>query len=480
MALALAYFAYDKFVLSGERDAALLESASQAITEQAALLEVATQVVAEQTATADVPAGSDKSVAVLPFANLSSDPEQEYFSDGMTEEIISKLSRIDNLAVASRTSVQRFKNTELDIREIASTLGVRYVLEGSVRKAGDQLRITAQLIDSENGFHVWSKDFNGTMDDIFDVQENTAMQIAEALDIHLSPQELDAVQRRYINNSEAYDAYLRGQAFIMQFDELEGMKAARTQFEKALELEPEYPPALAGLASVEAQIYRNHDPDEARLIRGIELASKALELDPTLIRGHVALGELAACRYDYSGATDRFREAAKLEPDNALNWDFLSWSLSYQHPPDPQGAEEAARKALSLAPDFSNAYYHLGRALNLQGRFDEAISAFNRILEHRPDSSLAMMGITQSYLAMGNLQEARKYSDISLSTRGSPIDLSFRCFIEAADGNRETALACLQELLDLNYRDFETLDTTPYLEALRSDPQYQTLVDRYR
>jgi TolB-like protein len=146
MALALAYFAYDKFVLSGGREAALIEAASQNATQQATRANASTT--------------SDKSIAVLPFANMSSDPEQEYFSDGMTEEIISKLSRIDNLAGASRTSVQRFKNTEMDIREIAATLGVRYVLEGSVRKAGDQLRITAQLIDSENGFHVWSRDFN--------------------------------------------------------------------------------------------------------------------------------------------------------------------------------------------------------------------------------------------------------------------------------------------------------------------------------
>jgi len=466
MALALAYFAYDKFVLSGGREAALIEAASQNATQQATRANASTT--------------SDKSIAVLPFANMSSDPEQEYFSDGMTEEIISKLSRIDNLAVASRTSVQRFKNTEMDIREIAATLGVRYVLEGSVRKAGDQLRITAQLIDSENGFHVWSRDFNGSMVDIFDVQENTAMQIAEALDIHLSPQERDAVQRRYINNSEAYDAYLRGQAFIMKWDELEDAMSARTQFERALELEPDYPPALAGLASVEAQIYRNHDPDETRLLRGIELASKALALDPELVRGHVALGELAAVRYDYQDATQRFREAVAIEPDNALVWDFLSWSLGYQHPPDPAAAEAAARKAISLAPDFANAYYHLGRALNLQGRYDEAIASFERIYEFRPDSSIAHLGLTQSYLALGNLEQARKYSAMNLKFGASPIELSLNCFIEAADGNREMALACLQELLEMNYRDFETLDTTPYLESLRSDPQYQALIDRFR
>ena len=377
MALALAYLGYDKFVLSGQRDAALIEAAQQSVPVQA-----------DNKDAIETP---EKSVAVLPFANMSSDPEQEYFSDGITEEFISKLSRIADLPVASRTSVQRFKNTTLDIREIANMLGVRYILEGSVRKAGDQLRITAQLIDSENGFHVWSKDFDGSLEDIFDVQETTAMQIAEALDIHLSPQERDAVQRRFINNSEAYDAYLRGQAFITKWDELEDLESARTQFEKALELEPDYPPALAGLASVEAQTYRNHDPDEARLLRGIELASRALELDPSLVRGHVALGELAAVRYDYTGATQRFREAVAIEPDNALIWDFLSWSLAYQHPPDPLGAEEAARKAITLAPDFFNAFYHLARALNLQGRYEEAIAALEHIYKLRPDSTLAFI-----------------------------------------------------------------------------------------
>jgi TolB-like protein/Tfp pilus assembly protein PilF len=468
MALALAYFSYDKFVLSGDREAALLEAA--------------TQVIAEQAATSDGAPAPNKSIAVLPFANLSSDPEQEYFSEGMTEEIISKLARIGNLQVASRTSVLRFRETELDIREIATTLGVRYILEGSVRKAGDQLRITAQLIDSENGFHVWSKDFDGSLKDIFDVQESTAMQIADALDIHLSPQERDAVQRRYISNNDAYDAYLRGQAFIMNWGEIESLMAAREQFEKALELEPDYPPALAGLAGTEAQIYRNHDPDEARLIRGTELANRALALDPSLVRGHMALGELAADRYDYRGATGRFRKAVTIEPDNALAWDYLSWSLAYQHPPDPIGAEEAARKAILLAPEFGNAYYHLGRALNLQGRFDEAIAAFKQIYKYRPNSSIAHLGITQSYLAQGNLEQARKYSVLSMQVAGqSPIELSLSCFIEAADGNNEAALECLEELLgDKNYRDFEALDNSVHLQALRADPRYQALLDKYR
>ena len=461
MALALAYFAYDKFVLSGDRETAILETRAQAITEQAAPSQEST-----------------KSIAVLPFANLSSDPEQEYFSDGITEEIISKLSRIDKLPVASRTSVQRFKNTELDIREIAATLGVRYVLEGSVRKAGDQLRITAQLIDSENGFHVWSKDFDGSMEDIFDVQENTAMQIAEALDIHLDPQERDALHRRYTSNIEAYDAYLRGQASLLKWNNLEHLVSARMLFEKALDLEPDYPPALAGLASVEAQIYRNHDPDEARLQRGTELANRSLALDPSLLRGHIAVGELYAVRYDYRRAAEKFREAVELEPDNGFAWDLLSWALAYQQPPDAIGAEDAARKALLLGPEYINAYYHLGRALNLQGRYDEAISAFNKINEFQPNSNMANIGLTQSYLEMGNLELARKH--LYKTPGGSTTKLSITCFIKAADGNNEDTLECLEQLLELGYRDFENLDSSPHLEVLHPDPRYKALIDKFR
>ncbi|MFQ5927922.1 MAG: protein kinase, partial [Terriglobia bacterium] len=230
------------------------------------------------------------SVAVLPFQNLSADPENEYFSDGMTEEIISKLSRIQQLQVASRTSVARFKGTQKDIKEVGQELGVRYVLEGSVRKAGNRVRITAQLIDTSSGFHLWAEDFQGELKDVFAVQEETALKIAAALNLRLSPQEQRAVQRRTTDNPKAYDAYLRGRALAEHADNREKLEAARRQFEQALEADSDYAPALAGLSLVESAYYRNLDRSEARRQLAEQLARRALALDPDLPEAHFAFG----------------------------------------------------------------------------------------------------------------------------------------------------------------------------------------------
>jgi len=229
---------------------------------------------------------------------------------------------------------------------------------------------------------------------------------------------------------------------------------------------------------VEAQIYRNHDSDEVRLQRSTELAHRALTLDPSLVRGHIAMGELYAVRYDYREAAKKFREAVKLEPENGFAWDLLSWALAYQQPPDAIGAEDAARRALLLNPRYINAYYHLGRALNLQGRYDEAINAFTQISNFQPDSDMPNLGLIQSYLEMGNLEMARMHLDNT--HRGSTMNLSLTCFIEAADGNNEVALQCLEQLLELDYRDFATLDSSPHLDALRSDPRYKALIEKFR
>ncbi len=421
------------------------------------------------------------SVAVLPFQNLSGDTQNEYFSSGITEEIITKLSNIKSLEVASRTSVARFKGTQKDVKEIGRELGVRYVLEGSVRKAQDRVRITAQLIDSATGFHLWAEDFDRDLKDVFAVQEETALKIAAALNLRLSPEEQQALQRRYTQNPEAYDAFLRGRSLMAEFDRPEKLEAARQNFEDALQRDPNYALALAGLSWVENQYYRNLDPDESRLRRAQQLAERARAIDSRLPEVHSALGYLFANRYDYRRAAAEFQEAIRLEPDNAIAWDFLSWVLAYQQPPDAVAAEKASRESIRLGFSTMSAYYHLGRPLLQQGRFDEAITAFEYARTLSPSSSTPDIGIAQVYLAKKDYDRALNcLLKMPEQQRHTQIPLFLLSSIYAGRGDREKALAELQNVLNKGYRDFAAIDSNPYFSALRSDPRYQQLIRRYR
>src|SRR5271155_1701865 len=199
------------------------------------------------------------SVAVLPLQNLSTDADSTYFTDGMTDEITTKLSKIQGIDVAAHSTVAAVKASGQSAADLGRQLGVRYLLEGTVRKSGNQVRINVHLTDSTTGFQVWADDFVGEMKDVFSLQEQTALKIAQSLNLKLSPQEQQAIQHRYTQNPQAYDAYLRGQALVQYSDRPEKVESARRHFEDALQSDPNYAPALAGLAFVEGQTYRNLD-----------------------------------------------------------------------------------------------------------------------------------------------------------------------------------------------------------------------------
>jgi TolB-like protein/Tfp pilus assembly protein PilF/predicted Ser/Thr protein kinase len=415
------------------------------------------------------------SIAVLPFLNFSADPENQYFSDGMTEEIISKLSRIQGLEIASRTSAARFKGTQKDIKEIGRELGVRYLLEGSVRKEGDRVRTTAQLVDTSTGFHLWAEDFDRDLKDVFAVQEETALKIADALNLRLSPQERQAVQRRYTDNPQAYEAYLRGRALAEYGNDAEKLEGARRYFERALESDPNYPLALIGLARVEGQYYRNIDPNPARLQRAKELAQRALSLDAALSEAHAAIGTVYGFGYDYARAAEELREAVRLEPGNAYAWDMLAWALAYQQPPQGEAAEAAARESIRLQPNLGSAHYHLGRTLLVQGRYPEAIAAINHALELDPSLPPTYLG--EVYLAQGEF--GRALAELRRARRIPIVDLQISAAL-AAQGDKEEALATLERALAGGYRDFAAIDANPHLATLRSDPRFQQLMRKYR
>jgi serine/threonine protein kinase/Tfp pilus assembly protein PilF len=421
------------------------------------------------------------SVAVLPFQNLSGDPLNEYFSDGTTEEIITKLSKIRNLEVASRTSVARFKGTQEDVKQIGRELGVRYILEGSVRKAENRVRISAQLIDSSTGFHLWAEDFDRDLKDVFAVQEETALKIADALNLHLSPQEQQEVRRRYTQDVQAYDAYLRGRNLQSGFDDPVVLEQSRKEFETALSRDPNYAPALAGLSWVEASYFRNVGSDPNHLRRAEDLAERARAIDPQLPAVHSAFGYIASDRYDYRRGAEEFLEATRLDPEDGLAWDFASWALAYQQPPDAAGAEKASREAIRTGYETMGTYYHLGRALLLEGRYDEAIAAFKHARMLSPHSTTPDFGLAQAYLAKGEYDQALSFwsrqPDAQLHTA---INLFWGSSIYAARGEKDKALAELQLAFEKGFRDFAAIDASPHFAALRSDPRFQQLLRRYR
>ncbi len=424
------------------------------------------------------PTAAKPSVAVLPLQNLSAEPDSAYFSDGMTDEITTKLAKIEGIDVASHSTVAALKTTDKSAGEIGKALGVRYLLEGSVRKAGEQVRINVQLIDSTSGFQVWADDFTGEMKDVFSLQEQTALKIAQSLNLKLSPKEEEAIQHRYTGNPQAYDAYLRGQALVQYPDDPAKLEAARRAYEESLRSDPNYPLALAGLSWVEAQIYRNLDSTPAHLQHAEEYAQRALAIDPKLSEVHVAMGTVLMDKYEYAEGAGEFRTATELNPSNAHAWDLLSWALCYKQPPEPEVAEKASRQALRLQPSFVPAYYHLGRALLLQKRYAEAIASFEREKELSPSGTMADLGLGQAYLAQGDYDRA--VATLTKSSQPAGINYFWISAAYAGRGDKEKALAALQKAFDKGFHDFAALDASPYFASLRGDARYEEMVRRYR
>jgi len=418
------------------------------------------------------------SVAVLPLKNLSTDADSVYFSDGMTDEITTKLSKIQGIDVAPRSTAAAVKDEDQNAGALGRQLGVRYLLEGTVRKSGDQVRINVHLIDSTTGFQVWADDFTGQMKDVFSLQEQTALKIAQALNLNLSPQETKAIQQRYTQNPQAYEAYLAGKG-LLEVETPERFEAARTNFEQALKFDPNYAPALAGLSHVESLYYRDLATDPSRLQKAEEYARRAIAVDPNLPEAHVALGQTYGLKYDYSAAVAELREAIRLEPDNSLAWDLLSWALAYEQPPEALESEKAAREALRLEPNSAASQYHLGRALIFQGRYDEAGAAFRRAKEIG-SNTYESLGMSQLELAQGNYDQAISYLMNSGAASHTAMDQYWISSAYAGKGDKEKALAALQNSFKLGFGDFGALDASPYFKSLRDDPRYRQLVQQYR
>ncbi len=327
---------------------------------------------------------SPASIAVLPFVNMSSDPENEYFSDGLTEELISALSNVKGMRVVARTSVFQYKGKSEDVRKIGAELSAHMVLEGSVRKSGDRLRITVQLIEVANGYHSWSRTYRVEMKDLFTVQEEIARAIVATLS-----EGSRGPTGRHTGNLDAYHNYLKGRFHLNKWTE-DGFRKSIEFFEAAIEKDPEMAAAWAGVSDARFFLacYGQMAPQEL-MPKARMAAEKATALDPSLAEAHVSLGAVRALfDWDWSGSEEQFCRAIELDPDCAQAYQW--WGVLCLL---PQGrvkeAEIAIRRALDLDPLSPGISTSLGLAYFVQGRDDEAIAYFAKALETDPNFYLA-------------------------------------------------------------------------------------------
>ncbi len=341
------------------------------------------------------------SVAVLPFRNLSADPENEFFADGITEDVIAQLSKIRSLKVISRTSVMQFKNREQSLREIGATLQVATLLEGSVRRAGDRVRIVAQLIDAEVDRHLWAETYDRQLTDIFAIQTDVALQIASALEAELSPDERTRIRRKPTSDVRAYQLYLQGRYCYSRYTE-ESMRKGIEYFRQAIAVDPDYALAHTGVALAYAELAAGATggllkPDLA-FQQAMEAVNKALALDGQLGEAHSVLALLKFTHdFEWAGAEAEFKLALQLNPGAADIHDHYGWLC---------GAQERWDEALALgkrAQELDPLVHRVDVATTLlrAGRYQEALEAALRCVEFEPDFPRGRSTLGWAYLKSG-------------------------------------------------------------------------------
>jgi serine/threonine-protein kinase len=381
-----------------------------------------------------------ESIAVLAFANLSGDPGQEFFSDGISEEIINILAQVPGLKVAGRTSSFSFKGKNQDLRTIGEQLNVNYILEGSVRKSGNKIRITAQLIKVADGYHLWSDKYDRELEDIFDLQDEISLAILNAIKIKLFGAAQEAVFKKYTDNPEAYQLYLQGRYYINQFASADGLNKAIEYFKAAIKIEPDYSLAYAGIAYIYQILWvLNYLPPEESLPQMKQAIQHSLQLDDSIAESHSVMGGIKMYHeWDFATATIEFKKAIELNPNFAEaheryatcmallgNFTEARKHASVAYILDPysllnifnvaavywmtgDGKEELeyGRRSVELEPNFFGGHAHVGGGLQLLKRYEEAVPEFEMAV-HQNYSSFTLRMLGQLYGQIGEEVKAR-------------------------------------------------------------------------
>ncbi len=453
-----------------------------------------------------------KTILVLPFVNMSNDPEQEYFSDGLTEELISSLSRLRDMRVISRTTSMQYKGTKKDIKTIGREAGVSYIMEGSVRKYGGDLRITAQFVDADQDIQLWAETYRGKMEDIFDIQEKVAAKIVNALSIQLTGDEEQTLQKRFTENTEAYQLYLQGRYFWNRRNQ-EGLKTAVRYFEKAIEKDPDYALAWAGLADAYNLLGEYTNLSRRELFPKAKAAvNRALEIDNRLAEAHISLAALIMQNeWDWINSLKEFKMGIELNPNYATghHW-YAEWLMSMGRseeaireislavdldPVSPailkdkgmtfyysrqyDNAIDAAMKTIELDPNFMTVHRLLSLCYQGKGMFDEAITENQRWGDLTGNEVKTRVALAQIYAAAGRKEEAEKIiesvkEDYTLSGN----DYRGMALIYAALGERDMAFTWLEKSYEKHEESLCELKVDPKLDPLRSDPRFNILLKK--
>jgi serine/threonine protein kinase/Flp pilus assembly protein TadD len=422
-----------------------------------------------------------KSVAVLPFANMSPDPENEYFTDGMAEEIINALTKIQSLRVASRTSSFAFKGKNEDINEIGRKLRVSTVLEGSVRKMGNRLRITAQLVNVADGYHLWSERYDREMEDVFAIQDDISQAIVKALRVILSEGEKKAIESSRTDNLQAYEFYLRGRQFF-EFRR-KSLEYARQMFKRAIELDPDYALAHAGIADCCSLLYMMFDARESNLKQAESASNTALQLAPDLAEAHLARGIAVSLSKHFDEAEQEFEKAMRLDP-KLYEAPYFYGRARMSQGEFAEAAKLFERAALLRPEDFQAANF-LGQAYDSMGMFAERDTAKRRALmlieerlELNPDDARAWNLGATILAALNETERAIEFMRTSVAIDPDDPQLLYNvaCTYSVL-GRTEEALTSLEQALDKGYGHKDWLLHDPDFDSLRETPRFKAIVE---
>jgi adenylate cyclase len=407
---------------------------------------------------------SAKSIAVLPFVNMSADKNDEYLSDGVSEELITALSKITGLQVKARTSSFAFKGKNEDIQKIGELLHVSNLLEGSVAKAGNKLRITAQLIQASDGNHLWSDTYDRDMQDIFAVRSEVAQQVAETLKVRLLGEDKRKIDKKPTENLEAYNLYRQGRYYADKLSE-EGMAKARPFFEQAIQKDPRFALAYTGLADNYVIAADAIIPPREAFSKAKEAALKAIEMDDSLAEAHASLGFVHYhYDWDWAAAEKEFKRAISLNPQSAQSYTLYTHFLSGMGRYD-EACKYGAR-ALELDPLSVSNYWFLGWGAIYAGRNDEAISQFSKAAELDPNNPWTRWFLGRAYLFKGLPQRGIEEMETALHlSPDDPLGLGFVGYTYAVSGRRADALKVLQRLDELQKHRFVSTAARIYVYA---------------